>query len=72
MKTTVNSLKISSFSKIPTLKLFVISEATPSVQFLVIISCFTFPLLHSKKRRSQMFLKIVALKNFGNFTGNHL
>ena len=38
MKTQANSLKSSSFPKIISPKLY--------IQFLVIVSCFTFPLLH--------------------------
>ena len=47
MKTQVNSLKISLFPKILTLKLFGKSWGKSSVQFLVIISCFTFPLFYN-------------------------
>ena len=46
MKTQVNSLKSSSFPKIISPKLFSNSWGNLYVQFLVIISCFTFPLLH--------------------------
>ena len=46
MKTQVNSLKISSFPKILSLKSFGNSWGNLSVQFLVIISCFIFPLFH--------------------------
>ena len=46
MKTQVNSLKSSSFPKIISPKLFGNSWGNLYVQFLVIISCFTFPLLH--------------------------
>ena len=44
MKTQVNSLKITTCSKILNLKLFSISLVKSCIQFLVIISCFTFPL----------------------------
>ena len=46
MKTQVNSLKSSSFPKIISPKLFGNSWGNLYVQFLVIISFFTFPLLH--------------------------
>ena len=46
MKTQVNSLKSSSFPKMISSKLFGNSWDNLYVQFLVIISCFTFPLLH--------------------------
>ena len=46
MKIQVNSLKSSSFPKIISPKLFGNSWGNLYVQFLVIISCFTFPLLH--------------------------
>ena len=45
MKTQVNSLKSSSFSKIISPKLFGNSWGNLYVQFLMIISCFTFSLL---------------------------
>ena len=44
MKAHENSLKLSSFPKILSLKSFGNSWDKSSVQFLVIISCFTFPL----------------------------
>ena len=44
VKTQVNSLKSSSFPNIPSLKSFGNSWGNSSVQFLVIISCFTFTL----------------------------
>ena len=46
MKTQVSSLKSSSFLKIVSPKLFGNSWGNSYVQFLVIISCFTFPPLH--------------------------
>ena len=46
MKTQVNSLKSFSFSKIISPNLFGNSWGNLYVHFLVIISCFTFPLLH--------------------------
>ena len=46
MKTQVNSLKSSSFPRIISPQLFGSSWGNSYVQFLVIISCFTFPLLH--------------------------
>ena len=46
MKTQVNSLKIPLFPKIISPKLFGNLWGNLNVQFLVIISCFTFPLLH--------------------------
>ena len=47
MKTQGNSLKISSFlSKILSLESFGNSWGNAYVQFLVINSCFTFPLFH--------------------------
>ena len=46
MKTQVNSLKSSSFPKIISPKLFGNSWDNSYVKFLVIISCFTFPLLN--------------------------
>ena len=45
LKTQVNRLKTASFSK--TQKSFGNSWDNMSVQFLVIISCYTFPLFHS-------------------------
>ena len=46
IKTQVSSLKSSSFPKILSPKLFGSSWGNLYFQFLVIISCFTFPLLH--------------------------
>ena len=46
MKTQVNSLNISPFSKILSLKSFRKSWGNSYVQILVIIPCFTFPLFH--------------------------
>ena len=46
MKTQVNSLKISSFPNILSLKLFGNPWGKLYDQFLVIISCFTFPLFY--------------------------
>ena len=46
MKIQVNTLKSSSFPKIISPKLFGNSWGNSYVQFLVIISCFIFPLLH--------------------------
>ena len=46
IKTQVSSLKSLSFPKIISPKLFGNSWRNSQVQFLVTISCFTFPLLH--------------------------
>ena len=46
MKTQVNSLRSSSFPKIRSPKLFGNLLGNLYVQFLVMISCFTFPLPH--------------------------
>ena len=53
MKTQVNRLKSSSFPKIISPKLLGNSWGNLYVQFLVIISCFTFPLLHGYGRVSK-------------------
>ena len=47
MKTQVNSLKSSPFAKIISPEWFGSSWGNLYVQFLVIISCFTFPLPHA-------------------------
>ena len=55
IKTQVNSLKSCSFPKIVSPKLF--GNSWLYVKFLVIISCFTFPLLHGygfSRRRSDL------------------
>ena len=46
MKTQVNSLKTSSLTKIQSLKSFSSWWGNSYVHFLVITSCFTFPLFH--------------------------
>ena len=46
MKIQVNNLKIFSLPKILSLKSFGNSRGHSSVQFLVIIPCFNFPLFH--------------------------
>ena len=62
MKTQVNSLKISSFSKILSFKSFGNSWGKSSVQYLVIISCFIFPLFYDYAFSRKQCEQILTLK----------
>ena len=62
IKTEGNSLKISSLPKTPNLKSFVNSWDNSYVPFLVIISCFAFPIFYGCGFSWKQSEKILTLK----------
>ena len=62
IKTEGNSLKISSLPKTPNLKSFVNSWDNSYVPFLVIISCFAFPIFYACSFSWKQSEKILTLK----------